>query len=113
MNNNAIGQKYLVTTNNWFLAPNGKQYKAAHGTVKGILSDNETLGIQTNRHSSNWYLEIGSLIIAGCQIHYAIKSDECNFNPIEESTLHDGEFKLSERPSNIYNADKLSGCDDE
>ena len=105
MNNSAIGQKYLVTCDNWFLAPDGKQYRAAHGTVKGIMSDNETLGIQTNRHSSNWYLEIGNLVIAGCQIHYAIQSDECDFNQVTESCVFEGEFKLSKRPSNIYNAD--------
>lgn len=106
MSKEAVGEKYLVTCDNWFLAPDGKQYKAAHGTVKGVMSDSETLGIQTNRHSSNWYLEIGNLIIAGCQIHYAIKSDECNFNPVEESCIFEGDFKLSERPSNIYNADR-------
>ena len=106
MNNTAIGQKYLVTCDNWFLAPDGKQYRAAHGTVKGILSDSETLGIQTNRHSSNWYLEIGSLIIAGCQIHYAIKSDECNFEPVEQENVSDGEFKMSFKPCSVFNADK-------
>ena len=34
----------------------------------------------TNRNSANWYLKIGNdskhVIIAGCQVHYAVKSDK-------------------------------------
>lgn len=105
MNNSAIGEKYLVTCDKWFLAPDGKQYRAVHGTVKDVLKDDDVLGIKTNRHSSNWYLEIGNMIVAGCQIHYAIKSDNCNFDSAKEHLACDGEFKLSSRPSSIYNAD--------
>lgn len=67
--------KYLITTDAYFLAPDGKEYKAAWGEVE-ILNDS-FLGIKTNARSSNWFAKIGSeynhIIIAGCQIHYAIK----------------------------------------
>lgn len=68
--------KYLVTTDKWFVAPDGKTYTAAWGDIK-IMPDS-FLGIKTNRNATNWYVKIGSetkhIIIAGCQIHYAIKS---------------------------------------
>ncbi len=50
--------KYLITTDSWFIAPDGKEYKAVWGEVK-ILED-KFLGISTNRNSSNWYAKIGS-----------------------------------------------------
>ena len=43
-----IGKPFLITTNAWFLAPNGRSYQAVFGTIKGIHSDKETLGIETN-----------------------------------------------------------------
>lgn len=62
--------KYLITTDNWFYAPNGKQYKAAWGDVQ-IIEDT-FLGLKTNRNSSNWFAKVGSeqkhIVIAGCQI---------------------------------------------
>jgi len=70
--------KYLINTKNWFIAPDGKQYKAAWGDVK--IVDDSFLGVKTNRHSTNWYAKIGSekkhVLIAGCQIFYAIKCEE-------------------------------------
>ena len=71
-------KKMLLTTDNWFYAPDGQAYKAVYGTVKRVMNDEETLGIKTNIGSSNWYVEIGNMFIAGCQIHYAIQTDECD-----------------------------------
>jgi len=71
--------KWLINTDNWFIAPDGRQYRAVWGSVK-ILNDNEVFGIKTNRGSSNWFALVGNgknqMIVAGCQIHYATKSDE-------------------------------------
>lgn len=67
--------KYLITTDNWFFAPDGKQYRAVWGDVK-IVTD-KILGIKTNARSSNWFAKVGTednhVIIAGCQIHYAVR----------------------------------------
>ena len=71
-----IGENVLVTCDNWFFAPDGQQYRAVWGKVYGVRQDNEVLGIKTNRGSTNWYLEIGSMILAGCQIHYAVHCPE-------------------------------------
>ena len=65
---------FLVTTDNWFFAPDGKQYRAVWGKVS-IHSDTDVTGLKTNVRSSNWYAKIGigenAVIVAGCQIHYA------------------------------------------
>lgn len=68
-----IGTKLLITTDNWFFAPDGQNYRAVYGTVRGVFSDTETLGIKTNAKSTNWYVQIGKMCIAGCQIHYVIE----------------------------------------
>lgn len=69
--------KYLITTDNYFRAPDGKQYNAVWGNV--TIIDDSVLGIKTNRNSTNWYARIGTdehhVIVAGCQIHYAIKTE--------------------------------------
>lgn len=106
-------EKYLITTNSWFYAPDGKQYRGAWGSVK--IFEDSFLGIKTNRNSSNWYLKVGSndkhIIIAGCQIHYAIK---CNNKPKEDNweawdTIKNNdkklEYQVSQSPNPIYIAE--------
>lgn len=95
-----IGSQVLITCDNWFYAPDGQSYRAVWGTVKGIRQDSDVLGIKTNARSTNWYLEIGNMILAGCQIHYAL---ECG-KPHLGSTIGD-EDKIV--PCRIYNADEV------
>jgi hypothetical protein len=80
--------KYIVTTDNWFYAPDGNSYKAVWGEVT-ILEDT-FLGIKTNRNASNWYAKVGSednhVVVAGCQIHYAVK---CDTQPNTQSYRHE------------------------
>lgn len=99
-----IGKKYLITTDAWFLAPDGIQYRSVYGTVTEIAGAKETLGIETNKGSTNWYVVIGNMIVAGCQIHYIIQSDACNFARALDYTTK-GELSEFKRPSLIYNAD--------
>lgn len=87
-----VGRDVLVTTNGWFVAPNGRQYKSVFGRFNGVFTDEQTLGIKTNRNSTNWYAKIGKMVIAGCQIYYVIESDKVNLDFIPENvSLHDGE----------------------
>ena len=92
--------KYLITTEGWFFAPDGNQYKAAWGDVK-ILEDS-LIGVKTNRNSTNWYASVGSndkeMIIAGCQIHYAIK---CNNKPSTNSTQMENDYEGKVISSNV------------
>lgn len=68
------GNKYLITTNNWFYGPDGNQYRAVYGSCQVVTAKDE-LGFEP-RHSTNWFVRVGSgegsVIVAGCQIHYAI-----------------------------------------
>jgi hypothetical protein len=99
---------YLITTDNWFFAPDGGQYKSVWGNVE-ILEDS-LLGVKTNRNSSNWYAKIGSednhVIVAGCQIHYALKSDIKPMNEIvNDHTTGESGIAHYERPTYIYIAE--------
>jgi hypothetical protein len=98
--------KYLITTDNWFTAPDGMQYRNVFGTARGIYSADDTLGLTTNRNSTNWYVSIGNMIIAGCQIHYVIQTDKVNEGDIQEDEQINGEIKKLTYRSKIYNADK-------
>lgn len=73
-----IKGNYLITTDEWFIAPNGQSYKSVWGDVT-VLNDN-ALGVKTNARTSNWFAKVGSeenhVIIAGCQIHYIVKCEE-------------------------------------
>lgn len=107
MNNFQPGDKVLITCNDWFFAPDGANYKAVFGTVKGIFSSEETLGVRTNARSTNWYVEVGNMTIAGCQIHYVIKTNAYNSGGALTWDNAGGETKTFERPCSIYNADSV------
>ena len=74
--------KFLVTTNQWFMAPDGQMYQSVWGNVQ-IVSDS-ILGVKTNARSANWYAKIGPddsfIIVAGCQIFYAVKCEQRPFD---------------------------------
>ena len=97
--------KYLITTDRWFTAPDGKTYNTAWGEIK-VLEDS-ILGVKTNRNSTNWYVQIGGndreIIVAGCQIHYAVKCEnEPNTNDVEDWNSDGGSYYLYTRPTKIY-----------
>lgn len=89
---------YLITTDAWFIAPDGRQYRAVWGNVEIIPDD--FLGIRTNAKSSNWFAKVGNddnhVIIAGCQIHYAIKCHEIPESNVDSNQLLDEKDKKSE-----------------
>lgn len=95
--------KYLITTDAFFFAPDGKQYRAAWGEV--LILPDSVLGVKTNEKSSNWYVRVGSeqehVIIAGCQIHYAVKVDQCpNLQDVQERVGTDNTLQTLD--SRIY-----------
>lgn len=100
------GNKYLITTDKWFQAADGEQYHAAHGTVHAIVDSKSTLGIDTNRNATNWYVVIGDLVIAGCQIHYAVRADGYDKAPSTHENVHEGVLIASQASmTRIYDAD--------
>lgn len=68
------GNNFLLTCDNWFVAPDGRQYRSVWGRIE-IYDSEKTLGVKTNVKSTNWYVIVGEqgkrVIIAGCQVHYA------------------------------------------
>lgn len=101
----APGKKFLITVDNWFYGKDGRQYRAVYGTVTAVRGDQETLGIKTNARSTNWYVEVGNMIVAGFQIHYAIQVDDVNLGPAADFHEKDGVVTEFMIPSRIYNAD--------
>lgn len=100
--------KYLVTTDSWFYAPDGKQYRGVWGEIE-IVSDS-ILGIKTNVRSSNWFAKVGTeenhVIVAGCQIHYACKSDKKpHVDLTGDYSVEQGEVKNYNRPTSVYIAE--------
>ena len=83
--------KYIVTTDNWFYAPDGNSYKAVWGEVE--IVEDTFLGIKTNRNSSNWFAKVGNkdnhVVIAGCQIHYATKCEEMPAKSFTHELTHE------------------------
>jgi len=99
-----IGQKALVTTDGWFFAPDGRQYRAVFGTVKAVRTAEESLGVRPNGRSTNWYLQIGALTLAGCQVHYVLRCDECSTaSHIPDFTT--APFVKFDRPTSIFHTD--------
>ena len=96
------GKKYLITTDDWFQAPDGQSYRSVYGTVTAIESDQDTLGIKTNRGSTNWYLIIGKMVIAGCQLHYAIQCDTFENPPFKAENTHEGKSIITEIHSRTF-----------
>ncbi len=97
---------FLITTDAWFVAPDGKMYRAVWGKVE-VHTDSDTLGIKTNVRSSNWYAVIGKdkkrVIVAGCQIHYACVSMEKPVTePVSQQYFKDLESKHLDREGMIY-----------
>ena len=102
----SIGDKVLITTDNWFVAPDGSECRAVFGTVHGVFDSETTLGIKTNDRSTNWYVKIGRMIVAGCQIHYVIKSDDAhNGDARAWSSSAEYGIKTFDRPCITYFAD--------
>lgn len=100
------GNRYLITCDEWFFAPDGESYRAVFGTVHAVVDAEEALGIKTNRNSTNWYVVIGDMIVAGCQIHYAMRTDRVSFDPPSVELDHEGKrIRSTCITSRIYNAD--------
>ena len=100
-----IGQTALLTLDHWFYAPDGRQYRAVFGRVNAVRSAEETLGIKTNAKSTNWYVEIGCMTVAGCQIHYAVRCEFCELGPVHEPISEEGSKSPDgHRKSHIFHA---------
>jgi len=99
-----IGKKVLATTNEWFIAPDGKQYKAVFGTLRSINDAKEAFGFVPSRGHASWFIQIGNVHIAGCQLLYCVEANEANvqFGNVEEWNTKDGVLFQYNKPTSIY-----------
>lgn len=102
------GVKYLITTSNWFFAPDGQNYKAVWGTAQ--LFEESIFDTEASRQGANWYVKIGSnnkhCLITGCQIHYAVRCENRPSNaPCVGEEIHEGKLMYSNRMTRIYIAE--------
>ena len=103
-----VGDTALITSDGWFVAPDGSHYRSVFGTVKGVYDSESVLGVRTNAKSTNWYVGIGDMLLAGCQIHYAIKCkrERVNFGKATDNYVHEGKEVEQLVKSRIYDADE-------
>ena len=73
---NLIGENVLITCGNWFYAPDGKQYRAVWGPLFSISEAKDKLGFSPGRAHANWFIEIGNMVITGCQVNYCLHCPE-------------------------------------
>ena len=100
-----IGRKVLITCDNYFFAPNGLQYRAVFGTLIGVQTSEESLGVKVSLRSQDWYVTVGRMRIAGCQVHYAIQTDECHGGRVDDWTAGEKGINEFDAPSRIFFAD--------
>lgn len=103
------GEKYLVSSDSWFMCPDGHQHLAAWGKVK-VHNIEDLLGFKPIRPSTNWFLEIGDeknhVIIAGCQIHHLVC---CPNKPeIRQGTYTNTDSTFTHDINKIYIAEDVS-----
>lgn len=98
-----INSKVLITTREWFFAPDGRQYKAVHGTLKGVHAAKDVFGFTVNASHANWLIEVGDMAILGCQVLYCVRCETVDIAPKETYSMHEGRVIVYTPPINhIY-----------
>lgn len=90
-------KEVLITTHEWFVAPNGKRYGSIYGTFKGVFESEDG--------SEKLYVNIGNAVIAESQINCII-DDAASIFAIGYATK--GIRGDLEYMSRIYNADEFA-----
>jgi hypothetical protein len=97
-----IGHNVLVTTSAWFYGKDGKQYRAIYGKLRGVFAAKDLFGFTPNASHANWLLEIGDMVVMGCQVLYCIKCDDPYVGDTEDWSNVNGDYKSFARPTSIY-----------
>jgi len=102
------GKKYLINTDNWFMAPDGESYHSAWGTCY-LKKTEDVFGFTPARPSTNWFIKVGSeekyVIIAGCQIYYAVHSENRPVSKHEGKYYKDKDSQIEWVEERIYYAE--------
>jgi hypothetical protein len=109
MNNNnpssLIGQNVLITTSQWFYGPDGKSYRAVWGKLIDVYESKNVFGFTPNRNHTNWMLQVGNMVIMGCQVMYCIKTDTRPSELVNDFSTEGGKVTEFIRPTFIYIAE--------
>lgn len=100
-----IDKKVLITTNDWFYGKDGRSYRAVHGTLKAVHEASIVLGFAPNRTHANWFIEVGEMMILGCQVLHVIECETVYESPVGDYTIDpqsESGIKKFLRPSAIY-----------
>ena len=101
-----INKKVLITTTAFFYAPDGVLYRSVWGTLKGVHQAKDVFGFTPSARHTNWFIEVGKVVITGCQVNYLI---ECENKPNTENAkgwdTHEAKPNVYERPTGIYITD--------
>lgn len=89
---NKLEGTYLVTSNKWFVTPDGTEKRAVWGEVEIVKY--KDYGITPAEGHAEYMLKVGTeenhVFIAGCHVHYLVKCkrpiDESSFKIIEHNT---------------------------
>jgi len=92
------GKNYIITTDGWFVASDGEQYKSVYGKCE-IKTTEDVFDFKPSRPSTNWFVlvtgtdssledSVSEMIVAGCQIHYALQVEE---RPLRKPNFTKGE----------------------
>jgi hypothetical protein len=98
-----LNQKVIITTQGWFYAPDGVQYRAIWGTLKGVHSAKDVLGFTVNASHANFFIEVGNTVIAGCQALYCVRCDNPpDFQLVDHQMYDHSGSKVIQRKNEIY-----------
>lgn len=109
MKKDYLQKKVLLSLHNWIFAPDGKQYRAIYGTLHSINESKNIFGFVPSRNHTNWFAEIGNMIIMGCQIQACIVCEKDPETQITDFIVREHELAVKvveyDQPSKIYFAD--------
>ena len=101
-----VGLKYLITLESRIRTPDGEAYGAVFGTLRAVHKAQDVIGVYPGRGHENWMVEIGNVIIPGCQVKFCIQTDSYSTQPPSNEIEHEGEVKLTHwHMTRIYNVD--------
>lgn len=78
--------------------------KSVWGTLKGVHHCKDVLGFEISRAHTNWFVEIGSMVMTGCRANYMVECPEAPKNKTQRHWSFDtpsGKLHNYETESNV------------
>jgi hypothetical protein len=78
LSHDLVGEKVLITLEEWFTAPDGKQYQAVHGKLLAVRKTEDAPGFNPSRVRANWLYQFEGMAVMGHQVGHVIAAEEVN-----------------------------------